>query len=102
LCAGKYRQQLNAATILGQAKTFFQAEIDSACELTDFFRFNAFYAKELANSWQPESPNVRETRNSMRFRGLEGFVAGISPFNFTAIGGNLGASPAIMVRSFST
>ncbi|KAB7497198.1 Delta-1-pyrroline-5-carboxylate dehydrogenase, mitochondrial [Armadillidium nasatum] len=95
MMAGKYRQELNAATMLGQSKTVIQAEIDSAAELIDFLRFNALYAKE-AIKWQPRSPDPNTTINSLRWRGLEGFVAAISPFNFTAIGGNLAYTPAMM------
>lgn len=95
LVSGKYRMQLNAATMLGQAKTIIQAEIDAAAELADFFRFNAFFAKELTK-FQPLSPEPKETRNTFRYRGLEGFVTAISPFNFTAIGGNLASAPTLM------
>ncbi|CAG9575317.1 unnamed protein product [Danaus chrysippus] len=95
LMAGAHRQRLNAATMLGQSKSVVQAEIDSAAELIDFFRFNVFFLKENAK-YQPISENVSVTRNSLRFRGLDGFVAAISPFNFTAIGGNLAYTPALM------
>ncbi|XP_060532865.1 delta-1-pyrroline-5-carboxylate dehydrogenase, mitochondrial [Cylas formicarius] len=95
LMAGKYRSKLNAATMLGQAKTVIQAEIDAAAELIDFFRLNAYFLKE-ATKYQPISENPRETKNSMRYRGLEGFVAAVSPFNFTAIGGNLAYTPALI------
>ncbi|XP_066997161.1 delta-1-pyrroline-5-carboxylate dehydrogenase, mitochondrial [Anabrus simplex] len=95
LMAGEYRMQLNAATMLGQSKTVIQAEIDSAAELIDFFRFNAFQAKELLK-YKPISEDPKVTLNSMRYRGMEGFVAAISPFNFTAIGGNLAYTPALM------
>lgn len=95
LVSGKYRMNLNAATMLGQAKTIIQAEIDSAAELADFFRFNAKFAAQLTH-YQPLSPNSQETVNSFRYRSLEGFVASISPFNFTAIGGNLASAPTIM------
>ncbi|KAF4533324.1 hypothetical protein B566_EDAN004445 [Ephemera danica] len=95
LMAGKYRMELNAATMLGQGKTVIQAEIDSAAELIDFFRFNAYFAKELLK-YQPISENVQVTKNSMRYRGIEGFIAAVSPFNFTAIGGNLAYTPALM------
>lgn len=93
LVSGKYRQKLNAATILGQAKTIKQAEIDSAAELADFLRFNAHYMRELIK-WQPIS--TKNETNSLEFRGLDGFVAAISPFNFTAIGGNLASAPTLM------
>ncbi|ENN77583.1 delta-1-pyrroline-5-carboxylate dehydrogenase, mitochondrial [Dendroctonus ponderosae] len=95
LMAGKYRAKLNAATMLGQAKTVIQAEIDSAAELIDFFRLNAFFLKE-ALKYQPISENPKETKNSMRYRGIDGFIAAVSPFNFTAIGGNLAYTPALM------
>lgn len=94
--AGKYRQKLNAATMLGQSKTTIQAEIDSAAELIDFIRFNAFFLKENAK-YQPISEDIKVTKNSVRFRGLDGFIAAIAPFNFTAIGGNLSYTPAMMV-----
>ncbi|KAK9874331.1 hypothetical protein WA026_002681 [Henosepilachna vigintioctopunctata] len=89
-----YRAQLNAATMLGQSKTIIQAEIDSAAELIDFFKFNSYFFKE-ATKYQPLSPNPRETINSMRYRGIEGFMAAVTPFNFTAIGGNLAYTPAL-------
>lgn len=94
LLAGKYRQRVNAATMLGQGKTVIQAEIDSAAELVDFFRLNAWSLKE-ALRYHPISPAPHITLNSMRLRGLEGFVAAVSPFNFTAIGGNLAYTPAL-------
>lgn len=93
LCAGKYRMKLNAATMLGQAKNVLQAEIDSACELVDFLRFNAYFALKL-EQYEPISTKVY--KDSMIHRGLEGFVAAIAPFNFTAIGGNLASAPALM------
>ncbi|CAG2055129.1 unnamed protein product, partial [Timema podura] len=95
LMATKYRMHLNAATILGQAKTPVQAEIDASAELVDFFRFNALAVKDLTR-YQPISVKPEISLNSMRYRGLEGFVAAISPFNFTAIGGNLAYTPALM------
>lgn len=95
LVSGKYRMDLNAATMLGQGKTAFQAEIDAAAELADFLRFNAYFAKEITK-YQPQSPEPKVTRNTFRHRGIEGFVAAISPFNFTAIGGNLATAPALM------
>lgn len=93
--AGKYRAQLNATTMLGQAKTIIQAEIDSSAELIDFFRFNTYFAKELYN-WQPISENPEQTLNLMRYRSLEGFIAAVAPFNFTAIAGNLAYTPTVM------
>lgn len=98
LMAGPYRQELNAATMLGQSKTVIQAEIDSAAELIDFIRMNAYYLKENAK-YQPISENAKITKNSLRFRGIDGFIAAISPFNFTAIGGNLAYTPALMGNS---
>lgn len=92
----KYRQLLTAATILGQAKTVEQAEIDAGCELTDFLRFNAYYARKLLEWSQPISPKPKEVINSLDFRSLDGFVAAISPFNFTAIGANLATAPSLM------
>ena len=92
LLAGPYRDILNAATMLGQSKNPFQAEIDSACELIDFFRFNThFYQKILEE--QPISPTG--TWNQMDYRALEGFVLAVTPFNFTSIAGNLPSAPAI-------
>ncbi|XP_078046511.1 delta-1-Pyrroline-5-carboxylate dehydrogenase 1 [Augochlora pura] len=94
LMANKYRQQLNAATMLGQSKTVIQAEIDSAAELIDFFKMHAYFAKDSLK-YQPISPD-KSTLNSMRYRGMDGFIAAVSPFNFTAIGGNLSYTPALM------
>ncbi len=94
--ANEHRATLNATTMLGQAKTVIQAEIDAAAEMIDFFRFNSFFGKELLK-YQPISEQPDATLNLMRYRSLEGFVASISPFNFTAIAGNLGYTPAIMV-----
>uniref|UniRef100_A0AC34FYX9 Uncharacterized protein n=1 Tax=Panagrolaimus sp. ES5 TaxID=591445 RepID=A0AC34FYX9_9BILA len=93
LCAGHYRMALNATTMLGQGKNILQAEIDAACELIDFFRFNAYFALDL-EKYQPIS--TKASKNSMLYRALEGFVAAIAPFNFTAIGGNLASAPALM------
>jgi 1-pyrroline-5-carboxylate dehydrogenase len=93
LLATTWRATLNAATMLGQSKTAFQAEIDSACELIDFYRFNAAFAQELYNE-QPESNHTMW--NQLDYRPLEGFVYAVTPFNFTAIGGNLPTSPALM------
>jgi 1-pyrroline-5-carboxylate dehydrogenase len=88
-----WRQTLNAATMLGQSKTVFQAEIDAASELIDFWRFNASFAEELYSE-QPMS--THGVWNQSDYRGLEGFVYAVTPFNFTAIGGNLPAAPALM------
>jgi 1-pyrroline-5-carboxylate dehydrogenase len=93
LLATTWRTTLNSATMLGQSKTAFQAEIDSACELIDFYRFNAAFAQELYNE-QPESNHTMW--NQLDYRPLEGFVYAVTPFNFTAIGGNLPTSPALM------
>ncbi|XP_060657202.1 delta-1-pyrroline-5-carboxylate dehydrogenase, mitochondrial [Drosophila nasuta] len=95
LMAGKYRQELNAATMLGQAKTIIQAEIDAACELIDFIRIHAYFLKECVK-YQPISEDLKVTKNSLRYRGIDGFIAAVSPFNFTAIGGNLAYTPALM------
>jgi 1-pyrroline-5-carboxylate dehydrogenase len=94
LLAGPWRQRLNAATMLGQSKTAWQAEIDSACELIDFWRFNVHFAKQLAAE-QPMA-NSRGVWNRTDHRPLEGFVYAITPFNFTAISGNLPTAPALM------
>ncbi|MFZ2504217.1 MAG: L-glutamate gamma-semialdehyde dehydrogenase [Nocardioides sp.] len=94
LLAGPYRATLNAATMLGQSKTAWQAEIDAACELIDFWRFNAYFAKQIvAEQPAANSPGVW---NRMDHRPLEGFVYAITPFNFTAIAGNLPTAPALM------
>jgi len=95
LMATTYRADLNATTMLGQAKTVIQAEIDAAAEMVDFFRFNAYFGKELTK-YQPISEDPNTTLNLMRYRSLEGFVASVSPFNFTAIAGNLAYTPAMM------
>lgn len=93
LLAGKYRAKINAATMLGQSKTAYQAEIDAACELTDFLRYNVYFAEEIYKE-QPENSDGVWNRNELR--PLDGFVVAISPFNFTSIGGNLSTAPAIM------
>jgi len=94
LLAGPWRQRINAATMLGQSKTAYQAEIDAACELIDFWRFNVHYAKQIHTD-QPiaNSPGIW---NRTDHRPLEGFVYAITPFNFTAIAGNLPTAPALM------
>ena len=93
LIAGPYRMKLNAATMLGQSKNAYQAEIDSACELIDFLRFNVQYMTEIYKV-QPESgPGIW---NRLEWRPLEGFVFALTPFNFTAIAGNLPSAPALM------
>jgi 1-pyrroline-5-carboxylate dehydrogenase len=93
LLAGPYRDTVNAATMLCQSKTAHQAEIDSACELIDFFRFNAYFAEQLYSD-QPMSADGMWNR--MEYRPLEGFVYAITPFNFTSIAGNLPTAPALM------
>lgn len=95
LLATRWRAMLNAATMLGQSKTAFQAEIDAACELIDFWRFNTHYAERI-HAEQPLSVAGSGMWNALDYRGLEGFVYAITPFNFTAIGGNLPTSPALM------
>src|SRR4051812_8303792 len=93
LLATTWRQTLNAATMLGQSKTAFQAEIDAACELIDFWRFNPAYAQDLYAE-QPLSNNTMW--NQLDYRPLEGFVYAVTPFNFTSIAGNLPTAPALM------
>ncbi|MCC8393820.1 L-glutamate gamma-semialdehyde dehydrogenase [Paraburkholderia sp. MMS20-SJTR3] len=93
LLAGPWRQKLNAATMLGQSKTAYQAEIDSACELIDFLRWNVAFARDLQRSQPVSAPGMR---NTLEYRPLEGFVYAVTPFNFTAIGGNLACAPALM------
>ncbi len=93
LISGPYRDKMNAATMLGQSKNVFQAEIDSACEIIDFLRFNVQYMSELYAD-QPESSSG--VWNRLEWRPLEGFVLAITPFNFTAIAGNLPSAPAML------
>ncbi len=93
MLATTHRALLNGATMLGQSKTAFQAEIDSACELIDFFRLNVAYAERLYREQPESSPGIW---NRMEHRPLEGFVYAVTPFNFTAIGGNLPGAPALM------
>jgi 1-pyrroline-5-carboxylate dehydrogenase len=93
LLATKYRDILNGATMLGQSKTVFQAEIDSACELIDFYRFNPYYMNLIYEHQPDSSPGIW---NYMEHRPLEGFVFAVTPFNFTSIAGNLPTSPAMM------
>lgn len=93
LLAGPYRAKINAATMLGQSKNAYQAEIDSACELIDFLRFNVHFATEIYKQ-QPYSPTG--VWNRVEYRPLEGFVFALTPFNFTAIAGNLPTSAALM------
>ena len=93
LLAGPWRDRINAATMLGQSKTCYQAEIDSACELADFLRFNVYYAQEI---YKQQPGSMTAVWNRMEYRPLDGFVVAVSPFNFTSIGGNLPTAPAIM------
>ena len=93
LLAGPYRAKLNASTMLGQSKNAYQAEIDAACELIDFFKFNAYYLQTIYADQPNSSPGVW---NRMEYRGLEGFILAVTPFNFTSICANLCAAPALM------
>jgi 1-pyrroline-5-carboxylate dehydrogenase len=93
LLSSSWRARLNAATMIGQSKSVHQAEIDAACELADFWRFNAHFAAKIEVE-QPISTSV--ATNRLDYRPLDGFVLAISPFNFTAIGGNLASAPALM------
>jgi 1-pyrroline-5-carboxylate dehydrogenase len=93
LLAGPWRDTLNAATMLGQSKTAYQAEIDAACELADFWRFNPSYMVRIMEQQPMSSPGVW---NRLEYRPLEGFVFAVAPFNFTAIAGNLPTAPALM------
>jgi 1-pyrroline-5-carboxylate dehydrogenase len=93
LLAGPFRYKINAATMLGQSKNIFQAEIDSACELIDFIRFNVHFMSEIYSEQPISSPGVW---NRLEYRPLEGFVFALTPFNFTAIAGNLPTSAAMM------
>lgn len=97
LISKKYRALMNAATMLGQSKNAYQAEIDSACETIDFLRFNAFFMSQIYGD-QPMS-STTDVINRMEYRPLEGFVFAVTPFNFTAIASNLCMSPAIMGNS---
>ena len=92
LVAGKYRSYINGTTMLGQSKNAYQAEIDSACELADFLRFNVHFLSEI---YKQQPLNASGVHNRMEWRPLEGFVLAITPFNFTAIGGNLPTAPAM-------
>ena len=94
LLAGSWRNIINASTMLNQSKNVFQAEIDSACELIDFFNFNCQFAEEIYNNQPLISPEGMH--NSLEYRSLEGFVFAVSPFNFTSIAGNLPTAPALM------
>ena len=92
LLATKYRYRMNAATMLGQSKNAYQAEIDSACELIDFLRFNVHFLSQIYKQQPLSSPGIN---NRMEYRALEGFILAVTPFNFTAIGGNLPTAPAM-------
>jgi 1-pyrroline-5-carboxylate dehydrogenase len=94
LLSSKYRYKMMAATMLGQGKNIWQAEIDAAAELCDFLRFNCKYAEEIYQQQPPK--NAKGVWNRVEFRGLEGFVYAVTPFNFTAIAGNLPGAPALM------
>jgi len=94
LLAGPYRDTINAATMLNMSKNAFQAEVDAACELIDFWNFNCWFAQELYSHQPMYSPEP--TKNSMEHRSLEGFVFAVTPFNFTSIAGNLPSAPALM------
>jgi len=94
LLAGPYRDIINASTMLNMSKNAFQAEVDAACELIDFWNFNCWFAQELYNHQPMYSPEP--TKNSMEHRPLEGFVFAVTPFNFTSIAGNLPSAPALM------
>jgi 1-pyrroline-5-carboxylate dehydrogenase len=93
LLAGPWRASMNAATILGQSKSVFQAEIDAACELIDFWRFNVLFARQLLAEQPASGPGMW---NRMEYRPLDGFVLAITPFNFTSIAGNLPSAPALL------
>ena len=93
LISGKYRFKINAATMLGQSKNIYQAEIDAACEFADFLRFNVLFASQIYSNQPIQSNGVI---NRLEYRALEGFIYSITPFNFTAIAGNLCAAPALM------
>jgi 1-pyrroline-5-carboxylate dehydrogenase len=93
LLSGPWRSTINAATILGQSKSVYQAEIDAACEMIDFWRYNVHFARRLLEEQPQSSPG---TWNRMEYRPLEGFVLAITPFNFTSIAGNLPTAPALL------
>ena len=96
LISNKYRSKITAGTMIGQSKNIFQAEIDAACEFIDFLRFNVAYLTEIYN----EHPvNGEGKSNNLEYRSLEGFVYAITPFNFTAIGGNLASAPLLFGNS---
>lgn len=90
--AGPYRATINAATMLGQGKNIYQSEIEAVCESIDFFQFNTYYLNEI---YKDQPIELREVKNQVEYRPLEGFIFAVSPFNFTAIGANLPTAPAI-------
>ena len=92
LIGGSWRATLNAATMLGQSKSVFEADADAACELMDFFRYNSYFVRRILDDQPETAPGMF---NRMEYRPLEGFVFAVTPFNFTAIGGNLPTSPAM-------
>ena len=94
LLAGKWRDKINAATMLNQSKNVYQAEIDAACELIDFFNFNSSFAENIYNTQNLIAPEGM--RNHLEYRPLEGFIFAVAPFNFTSIAGNLPGAPALM------
>lgn len=93
LLAGPYRARLNVATMLGQSKTVYQAEIDAACELIDFWRFNSYFLNQI---YADQPISSAGTWNRIEYRALEGFIYAVTPFNFTSIAGNLPSAPALM------
>ncbi|MCP3957505.1 MAG: L-glutamate gamma-semialdehyde dehydrogenase [bacterium] len=93
LLAGPWRDTVNAATMLNQSKTVFQAEIDSACELIDFWRFNSHYMRQIYTEQPGSVPGIWDT---LEYRAIEGFIFAVAPFNFTSISGNLPTAPALM------
>ena len=93
LLSGPWRDTINAATMLGQSKTVYQAEVDAAAELCDFWRFNTYYMRDIYTGQPASAPGIWDR---VEYRALEGFVFAVSPFNFTAIGGNLPTAPAMM------
>src|SRR5262249_53109467 len=93
LLAGPWRSVINASTMLGQSKSVYQAEIDAACELIDFWRYNAHFGRRLLAEQPRSAPG---SWNRLEYRPLEGFVLAITPFNFTSIAGNLPSAPALM------
>ncbi|MCL4130570.1 UNVERIFIED_CONTAM: hypothetical protein GTU68_027417, partial [Idotea baltica] len=93
LLASKYRYKINAATMLGQSKNAYQAEIDAACEFIDFLRYNVYFMQEIYAQQPDSSPGIW---NRTEYRPLEGFVFAVTPFNFTAIAGNLPSCAALM------